>query len=416
MAGAVVFLPGLAAFLALALYIGPNVLPLGPFGDELRLGRDSARPFVYGTLGAIALWLVLSPLLLRRYTQADRANPSAYAQLVEVYRGLAARADAAGPATAELAAHLTHAARELGYDPSDPRPGVGLRWVTQAAYIDVWRTLHRAEELLLQERHERELVGEAVFDDLRLSGSKMAQADELRRKLRTAATAVQPDSLSYLGRVIGGEPVPDQSGGAEPTQHARDSARAVLRTIRRSINEFRDDSRDGLVRARNNLYATVFVAGVTAHAFLGVIMLSNGIEDHHALAGASFYFVGALVGLFRQLRVASGADRVTEEDYGLYLARLIHVPLFSGLAGVAGVALTALVPAVVQVAEADASTLQALGAIFDVERSPASLALAATFGLAPALLISTLQQRAEKYKDDLKTTEPGERRTDERRD
>jgi len=385
-------------------------VPIGP-SVEVRIGAGSARPFVYGTLLAIALWLVLSAPLFRRYARADRSNASAYAQLVEVYRALAVRAEARGAMTEELAVHLAYVARELGCEPSSPRPGVGLRWVTQAGYIDAWRSLHRAEELLLERSDDAALVAHIVFDDLRLTGSKMAHSDELRRKLRSAATVAEPDAVQYLGRVIGNEPFTDQPRTRQPLPDSPESksARAVLRTVRRTINEFRDDSRDGLVRARNNLYATVFFAGMTAHAFLGAIMLSNRISVSSALGGAAFYFVGALVGLFRQLRVASDADRVTEEDYGLYVARLIHVPLFSGLAGVAGVALTTLLPAIAGATD-DSTARKALGDVFNVEDSPASLALAAIFGLAPTLLISTLQQRAEKYKEDLKSSEPAERR------
>ena len=46
-----------------------------------------------------------------------------------------------------------------------------------------------------------------------------------------------------------------------------------------------------------------------------------------------------------------------------------------------------------------------LGNIFNLDDRPFGLVLAAIFGLSPTVLISRLQQEAEKYKADLKSTE-----------
>ncbi len=46
--------------------------------------------------------------------------------------------------------------------------------------------------------------------------------------------------------------------------------RAVLVAVRRSINDFRDQRRAGLVRARNHLLATMAATGFATYVFLGM--------------------------------------------------------------------------------------------------------------------------------------------------
>jgi hypothetical protein len=126
------------------------------------------------------------------------------------------------------------------------------------------------------------------------------------------------------------------------------AARGVLKIVRRTINEYRDDRRDGLVRARKNLYATMILASVMAYVLFGVLMVGVLEDDEQSRtaieAGTVFYLTAAVIGLVRELHVVLSSHGV-EEDYGLRTARLINIPLFSGLAGLAGVALIALLPA-----------------------------------------------------------------------
>ena len=78
----------------------------------------------------------------------------------------------------------------------------------------------------------------------------------------------------------------------------------------------------------------------------------------------SFYLVGGILRLFRQLGEASSVNTVKEADYGLSTARLMHAPLFSGLAAIGGVVLVAPVGAVIPAK--GAPNIPALGAIFDL--------------------------------------------------
>jgi hypothetical protein len=202
----------------------------------------------------------------------------------------------------------------------------------------------------------------------------------------------------------------------------------------RTIHDYRDSRRDGIVHSRNRLFATVILAGTAAYAVLGLALVER-VGQPLVAAGVAYYLIGGVIGLFQQLRAASAADTVTEEDYGLSTARLIHTPLFSGIAAVAGVALAVLAPVAVapsgetQTTTSGTSTSSAssnanrtpsptqtgpgqpvsLKRVFDIGNYPAGVVVAAVFGLTPTLLITRLQKQVEMYKADLRGTEAGEK-------
>ena len=404
-AGAIL-LPGLAALTSITLYLVKT--------DVIDLTGD--RAYGLGTAIAVAAWRFLSPVLLRRYAFVDRSNPAAYAQLVEVYAALRLRAECLVAeadnrdrcAVHEACRHLAYVGRELGLSEERP-PSSGLRWLLATGYVDLWRRLHRAEEALILAQPAEQLVGDAVFDDLRLDGSPIAGAGELRNKLRLAVSQLDAEATHFLNPPPAGlEQQKMEAGGHDRDAHVA-AARGVLRSIRRTINDFRDDRREGLVRSRNNLYATVLFAGLVAYLVLGLAMV-YGVSRQAVVAGAAFYLVGALVGLFRQLRAASLTGPPTEEDYGLSTARLIHTPLFSGLAGVAGAALVKVLPALTTTITDAKTTLPQikLDNVFNLVDWPQGLIWAAVFGLTPTLLISSLQRGADLHKEQLKATKAGE--------
>ena len=106
------------------------------------------------------------------------------------------------------------------------------------------------------------------------------------------------------------------------------------------------------------------------------------------------------MGLFNQLYLDASAETATE-DYGLTTARLLHTPLFSGLAAVGGVLLIPILTSGVNGAQPSLS----LAKVFNLTQTPFSFVLAAIFGLTPTVLISRLHQEAEQYKADLKSSE-----------
>jgi hypothetical protein len=119
-------------------------------------------------------------------------------------------------------------------------------------------------------------------------------------------------------------------------------ARAVLRIVRRSINEFRNQSWNGLILARNHLLETMLCTGLTLFLLLAIAIIW-GARPSTVFAASVFFLVGATTGLSDRLRRESEADAAFE-DYGLSTARLVTIPLFSGLGAIAGVLFVAMLP------------------------------------------------------------------------
>ena len=121
------------------------------------------------------------------------------------------------------------------------------------------------------------------------------------------------------------------------------------------------------------------------------------------LAARVYISVGALVGLFAELRSDAKREEAVE-DYGLSAVRLRQTALASGLAAVAGVILTAIA-----ISTTDSSTAgQDLSQIFVAGNGAGQLLIAAVFGLSPHLLIERLTATADQYRKELSQTAPGE--------
>ena len=266
---------------------------------------------------------------------------------------------------------------------------------------------------------------------MRLQGSQIDHDGELIARLRQAIDVIDPTASKYL--LGGGVTVGPGAPGGDSAQ-----ARAVLRDVRGAINEFRDGRWNGLIVARNRLIATMIFTGLTAYALLAIAIIREASQAAIA-AAATFYLVGATVGLLNQLRGVSQSDTAVE-DYGLSTARLITMPLFCGLAAIGGVVLTAMPqmanpsasltspltitkpstlatftsarkvpaknkPSLTAATTPPPSSMRPLDDIFDLRRNFIGLLVAAVFGLTPGLLFERLQQQSDKYKTDLKSSE-----------
>jgi hypothetical protein len=377
-----VLVPGLAGFLAVTLYLTSKFDPFRWF-----INSDGTRAYGFGSLFAIGGWLLFA-LAARNYARAAGANPGEYAKLKEIYEVLSARAGAsqpAGPAQetamAEACVNLRYAAPSFADD--GPQPP-SLRWGTGDAYLDLRERLHRAEEALIEVEPASLAIAEAAYDVRRIEGARFADSERLIGQIEHARTALEQDP---------NDPLP----------------RSMLREVRRAINEYRDSLRAGLIRARNHLFTTVIYASLNAYALLGVAMIW-GAQRPAILAAAVFYLVGATVGLFRQLQLAS-TTTTTQEDYGLESMRLVHTPHFSGLAAIGGVVLTSILLAVATPGTATKSGTSTrsipLQQIFDLSKNEEGLVIAAIFGLTPTLLVTRLRAQSEELKSGLKSSELG---------
>ncbi len=467
--------------------------------SHLLLPRDAAKwSLLIGGGGALAFWVAVS-LLGRRMASVEAANPTSYGELrqrvmlirarydaqcayqpvdlalsdsvspapsgnVETQHGraaayaaamrrlvvglrdlLARRSSASIPAgrsaaCGQLAALLCLAESELGL--RGGTPAAGPRYVLGAGYIDLWRAVHTMEELLMEIEPIEEIGRWALHNRLRLLESTIPNKEELLSHLNAAARELSPAMTEYLPPSPIAKPV--TSGERRETQRAKlpeGAARALLAAVAHAINEFRDDRWAGLVQARNRLLATRILTGQIAFLLLA---LAIAIDAHpkHVVAVAAFYLVGAVIGLFNQLRIDAQTESAVH-DYGLAAARLSHTPLISGLAAVAGVVLTAMLvsppigvaigpqqpdatPVATATAGVDAgqetpaaspeaapredsvtSAMRppSLSQIVDLETYPFGLVVAAVFGLTPGLVIDRLRSQEERLKDDLAKSE-----------
>jgi hypothetical protein len=395
-------LPGLATIFSVALYIAQDQW-VGWLND------GGPRAYLVGSGAGVIAWLLVA-VAARSVATPAGGNPSAYGQLCEKLDELEAthQALSADPANDSDRAALDVAERHLHHlrvcllGDRLPRRA----WADGSGYIDMWRRVHRVEEALLIVRPRATVIGAAVHDMLRLAGSTIPKRDRLVTEIVEAMNAIDPRATAtYLGAEQA------RVRGRAQSRVSERGPRAVLVEVRRAINDFRDQRRAGLVRARNHLLATVAATGFVTYVFLAIAFLMQA-EVSAIVAFAAFYLTGAVVGLFRQLQAASTRFAVAEDDFGLSYARLLHAPLFSGLAGVAGVMLTALASQLMLANSTSGSTggvtIPSLDQVFSLSTNQGGLVFAAVFGLVPNLFIARLQLRAESYKDDLRSSESAE--------
>jgi hypothetical protein len=396
-----------AAFVPLAGIVVSAMLYIVAFAP-LGIMAKIAAP-VGGLLVSLAAWL-LAGIPGRRVAESHLANIDEYGQIRLRLEQLRPRINAlVDPTQPPLPLTATDALREarelaamLDKDLSQP----GIRWLLAHGYIHAWMTIHRAEEALLVGDRVGRVIGEGLNDELRLEDSQIPHADELLTRLRRAIRALSPSSADRYLHAPNGLPgiSTDDGAGVDPM----DVARNLLRTVRRAINEYRDELWSGLVRSRNQLRWTVLISGTTAYLLL-IVLLLVGL-DSRAVVGAGIFFIfGAEIGLIARLRRESEADKAIE-DFGLERARLIAAPLLSGLASVFGVLIMGL--AHVKVGGVSfgpepptGRSVPALVDIFNLAANPTGFIGAAIFGLTPSLLIDYLQAQTSSFKQALKISE-----------
>ena len=337
-------------------------------------GAEASTALLWGAVSAVEVWLAAA-FAFRPFAKAQYGIPSSYGELLPCLDPL------------EKALHILHGQQS----PSDPHKALawaevsthtkqikcelkqqGLPWVLARGYVDAWERLHRADEAFIVVAPTETVLAGALYDDLRLQNSTVDNRHELLGKLREAVRAIDPAAEKYLKPSstavaprtitppVPGGPTPSLAGVVvQVTDSAGDTAsvnvalavetstvdalaREVLRMVRQSINEYRDERWNGLIVARNRLLATVFLTGLIVAVLLTLAMVAN-VSRGALLAASVFYLVGVTIGLGDRLRRKSQAEGAIE-NYGLSVAHLITIPLFSGLGAVGGVVLMAMLP------------------------------------------------------------------------
>ncbi|MGI8549304.1 MAG: IPT/TIG domain-containing protein [Dehalococcoidia bacterium] len=162
---------------------------------------------LFGAVTALLVWLLLA-LLFRRSTGADRANTTSYLELCHRYDVLDARLSSidlqspiVSPAAYKQAvAQRTFIGQQLGRSPdgTSGAPDQGLAWVLGSGYIDLWRRMHRAEEVLIEIEAPEQVSRGALDDWLRLKDSTIEHGDELQSALSRALHDFDPAAVAYI--------------------------------------------------------------------------------------------------------------------------------------------------------------------------------------------------------------------------
>jgi hypothetical protein len=361
----------------------------------LAAGSSPATPAVpVAALGiaagvTIIVW-ALEFLLLAPMMASPTALPRFYRELMARYQHVRDRWEVLGSSAQPV--ERKEAETQLDWERraligEDSR--AGLPWASADGYVSVLRSVHRVEEaLILIEPCER-VLSDAEYDQLSLTHSTLDTRDDLLTDIKAAT-----DDLS--------------AAAAQADQSRERQARDKLRVVRYAIDTFRDDARDGVIRARNQLLQLMFVVSALTFLLFGLAEVF-GVPAVCLISVAALYLVGAMVGCFNRLRI--GAQQTSaEEDFGLYQARLMATLLMSGLAAIGGVFLVAALPVLTPIAGVTPQ-VPALSKIFDLSSNTTSLLYAAVFGLVPETVTKLLTGTADKLQTDLLASRPANSKT-----
>jgi hypothetical protein len=382
--------PIIATIICIATYLGLNLkAPVSLTG----IGWvDTIIPLLVGIILTLIIWTLLASLC-RRFTAVDRANVKSYYALINHLSTLNYYIDIL-PAdkTKEVMQDRESFCLALK-EKSSSR-------ILDNGYIALWDLMNSAEEALITVAPLEKVIADAVYDEMRLNDSKIVNREDWIKKLRSAVKKLDPCAVNYLKPLVTQSPIasaqqqqqtPATDQGANAEKQQDKEARAILRVVRETINDFNTKSWEALISARNQLYRTMILVGLTVIVFVALAIIFH-INLLHLEAATFYAFIGGLAGLIGRLSIESQSDK-TVDDYRLSLARLLVTPLLSSLAAVLGVLIVAKT--------ADLNMIYN----FNTSLVP-NLILAATFGLSPNLLINQLQKKSEEYKGNLQSTKP----------
>ncbi len=387
--------PIIAAMITVAVYVAPF--------------SATRHPWIAVPLGAIITviaWLLFA-IPCRRFASAIYANRCSYGSLINQLGDLRTRLNVldgrqqgnSGAPLSDTCKIALEEARTWCDDIERELKCKGLCWLLATGYSNMWKLLHHAEEALIEIEPIEAVVNKAVHDELCLQDSNIGNGEILLDKLRIAVKKLSPSATVYLTK----QPR-EQEASSDPqskgNQSQRDSemeARATLREVRRTLHEYRDNLWEGLIHTRNRLMMIVVITGFLAYILLSLPIV-NDVDPPYIVAATIFFLVGAIIGLFNRLHLETQINNAVN-DYGLSMARVIATPVLSGLAAVGSVLVITLLTSAIQ---NGLKLPDNIASIYSI--NPWHIVLAAIFGLAPSLLISMLQQKAESYKSAIKSS------------
>jgi len=374
--------PVVAGVVALATYFSRN------------LAGMHSPSFEVGILAFVIAWVAVALVYaFLGYTSVLRANATTYCDLSNLFTELcgarkAIELTATDPdeklhqsvlAAREKFDRYMNAVQTGVWDGAWPRAS----WVMGLGYVSAWQLLHRAQECLVFLEDTRQLTLRAQYDLQRLTGAQIDKKEQLVVKLKAVIDSLKPSLANYE---------------TAPSTMCESEAQLIVATVRQTLNDYRDDNRAALVRARINLSCTTVVIGMIGYAALWLALASQ-VDIVQLQAAVGFYVVGALVGLFGRLHAEIGNDTAVD-DFGLSGVRHVAGPQLSGMAAVLGVGLVAVLGVMQQ------GDLGLLSKAFNLGQSPMNIVTAGLFGLTPGLLIERLRQQTDDVKKNLRSTQP----------
>ncbi|MDQ6644300.1 MAG: hypothetical protein M3Y76_07610, partial [Chloroflexota bacterium] len=345
--------PIVATIISIATYLVLNLKAPASFTGFGWL--DAVFPLLVGIPSTLLLWALMA-YVCRRFTAVHRANEKSFYAILNHLSTLNYYIDTLpNEDTKELLQYRDAICLALKQRSTS--------WIAGIGYSELWDLIDSAEEALIIIAPPGKVIADAIYDEMRLNDSKIMNSEEWANKLRSAVKGLDPTAVSYLKPAVGaqspiagaamqlpGAVTPQQ---ASATDQARNSAaqlpgtatpqqtgaRSVLRVVRGTINDFNTKSWDALITARNQLFSTMTLVGLTMFVFVALAILFH-VNPLHMEVATIFAFIGALAGLIGRLSIESQIDK-TVDDYRLSSARLLVTPLLSGLAAVLGVLIVA---------------------------------------------------------------------------
>jgi hypothetical protein len=382
-----------------------------------------------GTVLTLLIWFLVA-VPYRRFTAVDRANAVGYelllnrlSQLESWFKVLAPESK---PKNNSLYAISKQELRNSCDSIYEGLKKKGLSWVLATGYVNMWKLIHRADEAIINIEPVEAVIHSALHDEMSLQNSTLTNKEDLLKKLRKAVKQLDKRAATYLsqqppqeekteaiviekpngsagGKVSGAHMQStlaseqssdqstvnpqDQSDGFSDDINIRTQARTIIREVRYTLHQFRDDRWEKLIRVRNHLVRLTMLTGIALYILLEFAIL-GGADVQMIKSATIFYLVGAIVGLFSRLYEQARSD-TSVDDFNLAAARLLASQLYSGIAAIGGVV-------IVQKA------ILASPNVFDLNVT--NVLIAAVFGLTPSLFTSAIQKEAEQYKTDLTST------------
>ena len=402
-----------------------------------------------GTVLTLLAWFILA-VPYSRYTAVDFANATRYelllSRLCQLEAWFKILEDEPKPNTNSLYAISKQEVRESCDEIYKGLTKKSASWMLGNGYVNMWKLMHHADEAFINFEPVEAVIHNALHDEMSLQNSTLTNKEDLLKKLRKAVKMLDKRAATYLSQQPPQEEETEANGYEKPNGSAdqrgksknafgslaflsgnfrrkvnrddmqkmleskqssdqnngrpndpsneysddiniRTQARTIIREVRVTLHQFRDDCWERLVRVRNHLVRMTLLTGIALYLLLELAILA-GADVQMIIAATVFYLVGAIVGLYSRLYEQARSE-TSVDDFNLASARLLAAQLYSGIAAIGGVV-------IVQRAILASST------VFNLNLS--NILIAAAFGLTPSLFTNAIQKEAEQYKTDLKST------------